>query len=78
MCLLKQHVVVLAACEMLCRLKYSWGVTNHTPLLSIMAFDTGSAGPVSLLLGLGTPVTWLHSVFIALNLKADLLLQDGL
>lgn len=46
-------------------------------ILSI-ALDAGSAGALSLVLGLGTPVTWLHGVCPALNLKADLLLQDGL
>lgn len=75
---LKQHLVALAACEVLCGLKYPWGVTNHIPLLFILALDMGSAGPVSLVLGLGTPVTWLHSVCPALTLKADLLSQDGL
>lgn len=44
---LKQHMVALAACEMLRRLKYSWGVTNHTPLLFIIALDTVSAGPLT-------------------------------
>lgn len=75
---LKQHMVALAVCEMLCRQKYSWGVTNHTPLLFIIAADMSSAGPSSLALGLGTPVAWLHSVCPPLNLKAGLLLQDGL
>lgn len=75
---LMQHMVALAACEMLCRQKYSWSVTNHTPLLFIIALDMGSAGRLSLVLGLGTPVTWLHNVCPALNLKADLLLQDSL
>lgn len=45
-------MVALAACEM----KYSWGVTNHTPLLFIIALHTGSAGSLSPVLGLGTPV----------------------
>lgn len=57
---LKQHMVALAVCEMLCRQKYSWGVTNHTPLLFIIAADMSSAGPSSLALGLGTPVAWLQ------------------
>lgn len=71
-------MVALAACEMLCRPKYSWGVTNHIPLLFIIALDMGSAVPLSLVLRLGTLVTWLHSVCPSLNPKTDLLLQDGL
>jgi len=45
----------------------------HIPSLFIISLDTGCAGPVSLVLGLGTAVTWPPSVCPALNLKADLL-----